>query len=204
MDEEQSDSAGPGALVGLWQAATDNLQFLWGILEDLSKPAASRTPAQQKIGDYFGSCMDLGAIEKRGPEPIRPVLKQIAEMKSKAEFGRWLAKQHVEGGFGGLLFGFGSNQDYGNATEVIAFAVGGGLGLPDRDYYLKTDPKSVEQRQKYVEHVARMLVLPGEPGASQGRCRDRDAHGKRTCDRNALAGRKRDPYKLYHKMTPAN
>jgi putative endopeptidase len=182
---------------------TDNLQFLWGILDDLSKNAASRTPSQQKIGDYFASCMDTAAIEKRSTEPIQPVLKQIAEMKSKTEFGRWLAKQHLEGAYGGLLFGFGSNQDFGDATQVIGFAVGGGLGLPDRDYYLKTDPKSVEQRQKYVEHVAKMLVLSGEPEAQAKTdaatvMRMESALAKATLSRVD----KRDPYKLYHKMTP--
>ena len=65
------------------KVANDNLQFLWGILEDLSKPGALRTPAQQKIGDYFGSCMDTRAIDLRGAEPIGPALKQIAEMRSK-------------------------------------------------------------------------------------------------------------------------
>jgi endothelin-converting enzyme/putative endopeptidase len=183
--------------------ATDNLQFLWGILEDLSKPAASRTPAQQKIGDYFASCMDLAAIEKRGLEPIQPVLKQIAEMKSKAEFGSWLAKQHTEDGLSGLLFGFGSNQDFGNATEVIGFAVSGGLGMPDRDYYLKTDPKSVEQRQKYVEHVAKMLALSGEPEA-RAKADAATVMRMETALAAATLSRvdKRDPYKLYHKMTP--
>ena len=157
------------------KVADENLQFLWGILEDLSqlrlRGADSRTPAQQKIGDYFASCMDTAAIDKRGAEPIQPALKQIAEMKSKAEFARWLATQHGQGAHAGLLFGFGSDQDYGDATQVIAFAMGGGLGLPDRDYYLKTDAKSVEQRQKYVEHVAKMLVLSGESEAQAKRMR---------------------------------
>jgi endothelin-converting enzyme/putative endopeptidase len=183
--------------------ATDNLQFLWGILEDLSKPVASRTPPQQKIGDYFAACMDVGAIEKRGLGPIQPVLKQIGEMKSKAEFARWLAKEHVEGGFGGLLFGFGSSQDYGDATQVIAFATGGGLGLPDRDYYLKTDPKSVEQRQKYVEHVTKMLVLSGETEA-KAKADASTVMRMETALATATLSRvdKRDPYKLYHRMTP--
>ena len=182
---------------------TDNLQFLWGILDDVSKPVASRTPEQQKIGDYFASCMDTAAIEKRGTEPIQPVLKQIAEMKSKAEFGRWLAKQHLDGGHGGLLFGFGSNQDFGDATQVIGFVMGGGLGLPDRDYYLKTDAKSVEQRQKYVEHVTKMLRLSGESEA-QSKTDAATVMGMETALATASLSRvdKRDPYKLYHKMTP--
>jgi len=186
--------------------ANDNLQFLWGILDDLSKPAASpamsRTPAQQKIGDYFASCMDTSAIDKRGAEPIKPTLKRIAEMKSKAEFGTWLAKRHLKGGRG-LMFGFGSDQDFGDATQVIAFALGGGLGLPDRDYYLKDDAKSVETRQKYVEHVAKMLALSGEPEAEA-----KTDSGTVMRMETALAEAtltmvdKRDPYKLYHKMTP--
>ncbi len=191
------------------KVANDNLQFLWGILDDLSKARAaqtaiSRTPAQQKIGDYFASCMDTAAIEKRGVQPIQPVLKQIAGMKSKAEFARWLALEHGQGAHGGLLFGFGSDQDYGDATQVIAFATGGGLGLPDRDYYLKTDAKSVEQRQKYVEHVAKMLVLSGESEA-QGARDAATVMSMETALAKATLSRvdKRDPYKLYHKMTPA-
>jgi endothelin-converting enzyme/putative endopeptidase len=183
--------------------ATDNLQFLWGILDDLSKTSASRTPAQQKIGDYFASCTDTAAIDKRGAEPIQPVLQQIAEMKSKSEFGAWLAKQSTDRAYEGLLFGFGSDQDFGDATQVIAFALGGGLGLPDRDYYLKTDPKSVEQRKKYVEHVAKMLMLSGE-SKRQAKSDASTVMRMETALATATLSRvdKRDPYKLYHKMTP--
>ena len=182
----------------------DNLQFLWGILDDLSKPAASRTPAQQKIGDYFASCMDTVAIEKRGTASIQPVLEQIAEMKSKTEFARWLAEEQTEGAHSGLLFGFGSDQDYGDATQVIAFALSGGLGLPDRDYYLSNDAKLVEQRQKYVEHVAKMLALSGESEA-QSKADATTVMRMETALAKATLSRvdKRDPYKLYHKMTPA-
>jgi len=186
--------------------ANDNLQFLWGILDDLSKPAAggaSRTATQRKIGDYFASCMDVAAIDKRGAEPIAPALKQIAEMKSKAEFGKWLATQHLKGGHN--LFGFGADQDFGDATQVIAFAVGGGLGLPDRDYYLKTDAKSVETREKYLEHVAKMLGLLGE-SAEQAKADAAIVMRMETGLAKASLSRvdKRDPYKLYHKMAPAD
>ncbi len=67
-----------------------------------------------------------------------------------------------------LLFGFGSDQDFSDSNQVIAFAVAGGLGLPDRDYYTKTDAKSEEIRQKYLVHVQKMLELLGDPaGRSQ-------------------------------------
>jgi endothelin-converting enzyme/putative endopeptidase len=187
--------------------ANENLQFLWGILDDLSKPTAagSRNAAQQKIGDYFAACMDTSAVDKRGAEPIAPELQQIAEMKSKSEFGRWLAAEHVGGTRGGLLFGFGADQDFGDATQVIAFAVGGGLGLPDRDYYLKTDAKSVEQRARYVEHVAKMLALSGETEA-QAKTDAATVLRMETALAKATLSRvdKRDPYKLYHKMAPAD
>ncbi len=183
--------------------SNDNQQFLWGILDELAKPSRSRTPGQQKIGDYFGSCMDTGAIEKLGAKPIEPVLAQIAAMKSKSEFAGWLATQHLNGAHGDLMFGFGSNQDFGDATQVIAFALGGGLGLPDRDYYLKTDAKSVEQRQKYVDHVAKMLVLAGETEA-QAKSDADTVMRMETALAKATLSRvdKRDPYKLFHKMTP--
>ena len=70
---------------------------------------------------------------------------------------------------GDMLFGFDSGQDYADASRVIAFAEAGGLGLPDRDYYVKTDAKSVETRQKYLEHVQKMLELLGEPLRSGAR-----------------------------------
>jgi len=185
------------------KVANDNLQFLWGILEDLSKPGALRTPAQQKIGDYFGSCMDTRAIDLRGAEPIGPALKQIAEMRSKTEFAKWLAERHLEGAQSGLLFGFGADQDFGDATQVIAYAVGGGLGMPDRDYYLKTDAKTVEQRQKYVEHVAKMLRLAGD-SEKEAQAEAATVMRMETALAKASLSRvdKRDPYKLYHKVTP--
>ncbi len=82
-----------------------------------------------------------------------------------------------------MLFGFGSNQDFGDATQVIAFAGAGGLGLPDRDYYMKTDAKSQEIRGKYVEHVARMLrarrrARPRAAADAKTRDGDRDRAGQ--------------------------
>ena len=79
-----------------------------------------------------------------------------------------MAQIHLRTEGNGVFFGFGSNQDYGDATQVIAFASAGGLGLPDRDYYTKNDPKSVQLRQKYLLHVQRMLELLGDlPDAAQ-------------------------------------
>jgi predicted metalloendopeptidase len=184
--------------------AEENSQFLWAILEEAAKPEAGRTPVQQKIGDYFAACMDEPRIESLGAKPLRPLLSEIAELRTKAELARFLAAEHPRSYGSGWLFGFGADQDYGDATQVIAFASAGGLGLPDRDYYTKTDAKSQEIRAKYVAHVMRMLRLIGEPRAQAAR----DVQAVMRIE-TALATasltrvEKRDPYNLYHKMTPA-
>src|SRR5438128_8200235 len=142
--------------------AEENGEFLWGILEEAAKPAADRTPVQQKIGDYFESCMDEAHIESLGFTPLQPLLNEISALKSKRDLARLLADQHQKDYGSGWLFGFGSDQDFGDATQVIAFAHAGGLGLPDRDYYTKDDAKSEAIRQKYLGHVQRMFELLGD------------------------------------------
>lgn len=141
----------------------ENEQFLWGILDDLSRNTASRNANQQKIGDYFAACMDETAIEKLGSRPIQPYIGEIDGINSKQLLPALLADLHLRAGGNGNFFGFGARQDFGDSTQVIAYATAGGLGLPDRDYYAKGDGKSVELRQKYVAHVQRMLELLGDP-----------------------------------------
>ena len=138
----------------------DNRRFLWGILEEASKPAANRSLVETEIGDYFHACMDEAAVEKAGAAPLKPGLDEIAALKSLADLPAFLARHHLAND--NMMFGFGSNQDFADSTRVIAFAAAGGLGLPDRDYYLKTDAKSQEIRQKYLEHVAKVFELIGE------------------------------------------
>ena len=148
--------------------ADENQQFLWGILEEASDPRRARNASEQKIGDFFQACMDEPAIEKLGAAPLETGLGEIAALKSKSDLGKYLGQEHLAIQGSDMLFGFGSNQDFANATQVIAFADSGGLGLPDRDYYTKTDPKSQEIRGQYVRHVQRMFELMGD---SSGRRR---------------------------------
>ena len=103
-----------------------------------------------------------------------------------------------------MLFGFGSNQDFEDSTQVIAFASSGGIGLPDRDYYTNTDGKSQETRQKYLEHVQRMFELLGDAPATAG-ANAKTVMAIETALAKATLTRvdKRDPYKLFHKMSPA-
>jgi putative endopeptidase len=119
----------------------DNQLFLWGLLQQAGNTAATRTPNQQKIGDLFHSCMDEAAIDKAGAAPIQPIFDQIESLKSLSDLPVFLANQHLTLYASSMLFSFGSSQDYANSSAVIAFADAGGLGLPDRDYYSKTDAK---------------------------------------------------------------
>jgi len=140
----------------------DNERFLWGLLEEAAKPTPSRTAAEQQIGDYYHACMDEESVEKAGLAPIQERLDRIARITSLSEIAGFAAAQHRAGTGDGLIFGFSSGQDYENSQSVIAFASRGELGLPDRDYYSKTDPKSVEIRQKYVDHMTRMFGMLGD------------------------------------------
>ncbi len=181
--------------------AQDNQRFLWGILEDLAKRKDGRNATQQKIGDYFGACMDERTIEARGAAPLKPYFDQIAALKSSKDLPRVLARLHLSLADPGLFFGFGSSQDFGDSTRVIAFATAGGLGLPDRDAYLKTDAKSQEIRSKYVAHIANTFKLLGDSEAQAQRNADRVMAMETGLAKASLSRvDKRDPYKLFHKV----
>lgn len=182
--------------------ANANQQFLWGVLEADSKPAATRTPVQQKIGDYYESCMNTAAIDSRGTEPIAPALKQINDhLTSHAAIDSALPYLDHELA-GSFFFRVGTGQDAVDSSVVIVEIGAGGLGLPDRDYYLKTDPKSVKLREQYVAFIEKLLTLTGEP-ATQARA---DAQATLTVE-TALAKsqltrvQRRDPHATYHMTT---
>ncbi|HUQ28360.1 MAG TPA: M13 family metallopeptidase [Usitatibacter sp.] len=179
----------------------DNQRFLWGILDSLAKQGAGRNATQQKIGDYFAACMDEAAVEKLGARPLAPYLKRINAMKTKRELGALLGDLHLVSGDAGFFFGIGSNQDFENSSQVIAFASAGGLGLPDRDYYSKDDAKSKEIREKYVAHVARVFQLLGDKADVAAR-KAAVVMDMETALAKASLTRvdRRDPYKLFHKM----
>src|SRR3984885_14022334 len=179
----------------------DNQRFLWGILDDLARNTSGRNPNQQKIGDYFAACMDESAIEKLGAAPLKAHLDQINGLTSKKQLPALLAEIHLRTAGDDMFFGFGSDQDFGDSSRVIAFATAGGLGLPDRDYYTKSDPNSVALRQKYVAHVQRMLELLGDtPGAAQHEADTIMAIETRLAEASLTRVEGRDPHKLYHKV----
>jgi endothelin-converting enzyme/putative endopeptidase len=145
--------------------------------------------------------MDEPAIEKLGAAPLQAGLGEIAALKSKAELGKYLGQEHLALRGSGMLFGFGSNQDFADATQVIAFAVAGGLGLPDRDYYTKTDPKSQQIRDQYVAHMQKMYVLMGDPvSTAAGEAKAVMSMETALAQKSLTRVQKREPHNLFHKM----
>jgi putative endopeptidase len=146
------------------ELAEYNRQFLHNILEKAAANDPKRTPVMQKIGDTYHSCMDETTVNARGSAPLKPQLDRIAAIKNKDQLIDTIAYLHSMGV--PALFGFGATPDLHNASMIIANVSQGGLGLPDRDYYLEQDPKSEETRQKYMEHMTRMFVLLGDDEAA--------------------------------------
>ncbi len=180
----------------------DNLRYLWGILQEDAKPSPSRNASQQKIGDYFDACMDVNAVEKTGATPITDDLAKISGMKSVRELGPILGSLHGRMSTGGLFFGSGVEQDAKQSDKQIFALYAAGLGLPDRDYYIKEDAKSKETRARYQEHVQNMLGLAGDAQHAEAGAaavlRIETALAKASLSRVD----RRDPYKVYHRTDP--
>jgi endothelin-converting enzyme/putative endopeptidase len=182
----------------------ENQLYLWGLLLEAGKPSPTRTANQQKIGDLFHACIDETAVEKAGAAPLDPALKQIVALKSVGDLPTFLAHQHLTLYASSMFFNFGANQDYANSSSMIAFADAGGLGLPDRDYYTKTDAKSEETRQKYVAHMTEMFTLLGDsPEAAAANAKTVMRIETALAKASLTRVEQRDPYKLFHNMTAA-
>jgi len=185
--------------------AEDNQRYLWGLLAAAAKLSAQRSATQQKIGDYFDACMDVAAVEATGASPLAADLDGIAAIESVNDLGGYLGSIHSRAATGAMLFGTGVEQDARDSSIQIMALYAGGLGLPDRDYYLKDDAKSKELRAQYVRHIENMLILLGDtPQAA------RDGAAAVMRIETALANAslnvvdRRDPYKVYHRTTPAS
>jgi putative endopeptidase len=182
----------------------DNLQFLKGILEQAAVGGGTRDAMTRQIGDFYAACMDEATVEKEGIAPIRGYLDDIGRLNSAKEIAPLAAQlQEVYGR--SVLFGAGSTQDPDNSEQVIAEIDQGGLGLPDRDYYTKEDAKSKETRERYLQHVQRIFELMGENAEAAKKdagtvMRLETAMAKASMTRVD----RRDPYKMKHKMKPAD
>jgi putative endopeptidase len=180
--------------------ATENQQFLWGILEEDAK-LTQRNPVQQKVGDYYAACMNTAAIDSLGDKPIRPELARLDALKTRAQLIAALTTLHHSNA-GSFFFGSGTGQDSVDSSVIIVELGAGGLGLPDRDYYTKADAKSVKIREQYVAYVSQLLGMSGEP-AEQAKADAASILGIETALAKASLTRvqRRDPHATYHMMT---
>jgi len=185
---------------GFMEVRERNRDVEHDILEKAAAGGAGRDAVDQRIGDLYGSCMDEKTVDAKGIAPIQPELDRIAAVQDKRALIDELAHMHVGGGR--ALFSFYSSSDLHNADQVIAYIDQGGLSLPDRDYYIKDDPKSKGMQQHLVEYVTETFTLAGRTpqqaaDSAQTVLRIETALAKASMDRTA----RRDPKNLDHKMS---
>ena len=171
-------------------------------IHELLQTAAADTSAApgsdtQKIGDFYTSGMEEAAAERAGIKPLAGELKRIAGLRRPAQLTAALARLQSLGV--DALFGIGQMQDFDDSTRVVGIVQQGGIGLPDRDYYLQDDPKYAAIRKAYEEHIARMLVLLGDaPTAAAGSAHAVMALETRLARASMRVEDQRDPHKIYH------
>ena len=143
-----------------WAAGELSKDQLKTILDDVSsKHDWPRGSVEQLIGDFYGSCMDEARINKLGIKPVQPLLTDIDGMKTAGDLQKMIRRLHdlsVP-----VPFGLVSSPDNHNPAETIAEVYASGLGLPDRDYYFKTEERFQDARAKYQVHVTNMFKLAG-------------------------------------------
>lgn len=173
------------------------------LLRSILQQAAAHPGADliaMRVGNFYAACMNQAEVNRLGIQPLEPELKQIAAIHSPQDLAREVARLHRQGV--DVLFSFGSDQDAMHAARMIAEVDQGGLGLPDRSYYLKTDAKSLRLRQEYVVHVARMLALAGAaPGLAERQAKRILAMETALAQASLSRVARRDPHKVYHWMT---
>jgi predicted metalloendopeptidase len=178
--------------------AEANRSILHGILDDAARDTSAASGSnEQKIGTFYRSCMDETGIERAGLAPLQPALDEIAAVRDRTSLLTGIA--HLQRLGVNVPLSFGSEADAVDSTRQIASLSVGGLGLPDRDYYFRDDPKAQTIRTEYASYVASLLALGGEaaPGAASDAAAIvtlETALAQATPERADL----RDPLKTYH------
>jgi putative endopeptidase len=177
-----------------------NRTILQGILESASGNKATRTVIEQKIGDYYASCMDTKALDQKGLAPIQADLDRINAMDGKPALTGVVTSLYRIGS--NPFFRFSSEPDAKDSNEIIAGLDQGGIGLPDRDYYFRTDEKSVEIRKQYVTHLLKMFELLGNSTEVASKRAEAVMNIETTLAKGSLDSvARRDPMAVYHRLT---
>ncbi len=184
------------------ELAEHNREILHQILETYAKPGAARNAVEQKVGDYYGSCMDEKAVNAAGNKPLQAEFARINAIKNRAELMAEVARLYKQGV--NAIFGFYSGPDLHDARIEIAHLYDGGITLPDRDYYLKQDAKSKDIQEHYVAHVQKMLELAGDkPEAAADQAKKIMSLETELAEVNMDRVSRRDPNNRDHKMSVA-
>jgi putative endopeptidase len=194
MPNDQT-SWGPGGLL-----YEHNQAVLHTMLDKVAAPSASRSASEQRIGDYYATCMNTAAIDRKGVQAFRGELDRIAALKSKNDLAPLIGHYQIVNV--NALVGLSEQQDFKTAAQQIAVLDQGGLGLPERDYYTRAGDAADKTRQQYVQHITNVMKLLGESATDA----TRDAKAvfgfetelaKISMDVTA----RRDPHNIYHLMS---
>lgn len=185
------------------ELAKRNKEILRKILEkDAANKNAVKGSNEQKLGDFYASCMNTQKIEEEGAKPLNPEFQRIAEIHDVKSLQAEIARLQSMGV--NALFGFGSEQDFKNSSMMIGDAEQGGLGLPNCTYYTKQDAKSKQIREQYVAHVAKMMELLGDPAAKAKAESETVMKLETQLAKSSMTPVElRNPKAVYHKMDPA-
>ncbi|MET0646744.1 MAG: M13 family metallopeptidase [Pyrinomonadaceae bacterium] len=185
------------------QLSERNNEQLHGILEGLAKRKNLKSGSnEQKLADFYSACMDEASVEAQGAKPLEPELARIAAIRDIGGVQEEVARFHAHRI--PALFGFGAVQDYKNSQAIIAQAVQGGLGLPDRDYYTNDNERSRKIREEYVAHVARTFQLLGDNAESAAAAaRTVMSVETRLAENSASRVQQRNPEARYNPKTKA-
>jgi putative endopeptidase len=193
----------PGAY-SVWgrftQLDEQNINVLHDILEGLLKKKNPAPGNEQKIADFYGSCMDEQKIEAEGIKPLEPEFQRIAQVSDLLSLEDEIASLHAHRI--PAVFGFGANQDFKDSTQIIAQLVQGGLGLPDRDYYTSDDAKNKATREEYAKHVARTFELMDDaPDKAAAEASTVMKIETKLAENSSTRIQRRNPEANYHPMT---
>jgi len=182
-----------------WESGEINKEHVRDILTEVSaKTDWAKGSAEQLSGDFYAACVDDGRIDALGMKPVQTLLDEIDGIKTRADLEHAIGHLHDIGI--AVPFNLVAAQDLHDPTQVIAHLSAGGLGLPDRDYYLKPEKRFVETRAKYHEHVAKMLELAGaKPTAAKADAATVFAFEKRLAEASLDNVALRDPKQQDHK-----
>ena len=183
------------------ELAERNKAILRQIME-AAAAAKNHDANTQKVGDYYAACLDEKTIAARGIAPLKPELDRITAMRNTLDLSVETARLHRIGV--GVLFSMSSGQDFKDSSAMIGQADQSGLGLPERDYYFRTDPKAEETQREYVKYLTRMLTLLGVTAPEAAKQAAAVMELETALARVSLdVTSRRDPEKVYHKMTLA-